>query len=280
MRFLDGVFADLRAGKNLEVYLTLVVALVLLILDIFGFASTEALAAGTLATLALLAFSTLKNREQMQRLAEAAEQGMSGRLGADDFFWDEDRLGQDDFKDADFIGVVGVTLSRTVRTHSLVFEDRLRDEAHVRFMVIDPESPAPLQAIRRSQGVPSQSFYKSLLQPTIENVCMLATSASSRGTVELGLLPYIPSFGLVLIDPDRPHGRIIVEVYQHKTPAFSPTFELRNTQQDARWYSFFREQFDLLWDSCGKRRAAGEAIKNFGPGSPSACPPPDETPRS
>ena len=98
MKLLRKIFRDLRQGENLEVYLSLVVALVLLILDVFGVASTEAIAAGTLATLALLAFSTLTNRQQTQKLARAAEQAVLGRSSADDFFGEESHLGEQDFE--------------------------------------------------------------------------------------------------------------------------------------------------------------------------------------
>ena len=44
LRFLEKVFQDIREGENLEIYLTLAVVLALLVLDVFGIASTEALA--------------------------------------------------------------------------------------------------------------------------------------------------------------------------------------------------------------------------------------------
>ena len=257
-KFLDKVFQDIREGQNLEVYLTLVVVLVLLLLDVFGVVSTEAVAAGTLATLALLAYSTLTNREQMQHLVDTsaaiqavAEQAISGKPKADDFFWREKRFLERDFAEASFIGIVGVTLSRTVRDYGDILESRLASDACIRFIMIDPASPAVRQAMLRSKGI-GESFYKDLLRPTIDRICNLADLAESSGTVELGLLPYAPSFGLILIDPHEPYGRVIVEVYQHRSSAFNPTFDL-NAQRDSRWYKFFLEQFDLLWESCEER---------------------------
>ena len=262
MKLLRKIFRDLRQGENLEVYLTLVVALALLILDVFGVASTEAIAAGTLATLALLAFSTLTNREQTQRLARAAEQAVLGRSSADDFFWEESHLGEQDFEGASFIGLVGITLSKTVARYESVFENRLASGAHIRVITIDPTTQAPQQAIDRSAGIVGQTFFVDLLKPTVDRLCSLANAAHPSTNLELGLLPFIPSFGLILIDPDQRDGRIIVEIYQHKSSALHPTFELR-PHLDERWYGFFKEQFDLLWKSCGDRRAAGQQIHQF-----------------
>lgn len=266
LQFLDKVLRDVREGENLEVYLTLVVVLVLLFLDVFGVVSTGAVAAGTLATLALLAYGTLNSREQMQHLVDTSmatqavvEQAVSGKPKADDFFWTGRRSLERDLIRARFIGIVGLTLSRTVRDYLDIFEKRLESGACIRFVVIDPASQAPQQAVLRSKGGVGDSFYADLVRTTVERICMLAGSDDSPGTVELGLLPYAPSFGLFLIDPHEPHGRIIVEIYQHKSLAFNPTFEL-DAQQDARWYKFFLEQFDLLWESCGDRRGTGHQI--------------------
>lgn len=266
LRFLEKVFQDVREGENLEVYLTLVVALVLLLLDVFDVVSSEALAAGTLATLGLLAYSVLTNREQMQRLVDSStttqtlvEQSLSGQPSADSFFWQERRPLDSDLRRARFVGVAGITLSRTVRDYLHIFEDRLKSGAHLQFIVIDPASFAPRQALLRSKGGVDDSFYVDLVRTTVARLCFLAEPEHGSGTLELGLLPYSPSFGLFLIDPDEPYGRIIVEVYQHKSLAFNPTFEL-DARRDSRWYRFFREQFDLLWESCGARRKAGSGI--------------------
>ena len=70
LSFFKRIYQDVLEGQNLEVYLTLLVALVLLILDVFGLVSPNIVAAGTLATLALLAYSTLNNRQQMHQVAE------------------------------------------------------------------------------------------------------------------------------------------------------------------------------------------------------------------
>jgi len=256
------VIQDIREGKNLEVYLTLVVALVLLLLDVFGVVSTEALAAGTLATLALLAFSVLQNREQMQNLSEIAEQAISGRPSADSFFWERQRRLDEYFEKADFIGAVGMTLSTTIAEYEQVFKERLALGAHVRIMTIDPSSPAPQQAIDRSADIVGTTFFTDLLRPTIDRLCSLADTTNTSAVLELGLLSFIPSFGLILVDPDKPHGRIIVEIYQHKSAGLHPTFEL-TPRRDKQWYRFFRNQFDLLWESCEGRTAAGRQIHRF-----------------
>jgi len=262
MKFLGKVFQDIREGQNLEIYLTLAVALALLILDVFGIVSAEAVAAGTLATLALLAFSTLTHRDQMARLTQVAEQAISGQPSADTFFWRRKLISESDFEEASFIGVAGITLSKTIAEYQHVFKTRPVSGAHIRVVTIDPGGDTPRQAVLRSEGVIEDDFFTHLLRPNIDRLCSLGGSTERHGTLELGLLPYVPCFGLILIDPDKRHGRVIVEIYQHKSSAFHPTFEL-NPRRDKRWYKFFREQFDLLWESCGEKRGTGQEIHRF-----------------
>jgi hypothetical protein len=262
IRFWEKVLQDLRDGRNLEIYLTLVVALALLVLDIFGIVTSEAVAAGILTTLVLLAFSTLTQREQMQDLMGVAEQALSGQPSAEEFFWKKNLLSESDFEEASFVGIAGITLNRTIGTYYDILKSRLISGAHIQIITIDPVSEAPQQAVYRSGDIFEDTFFTVLLHPTINRLSSLVGSAASSSTLELGLLPFIPSFGLTLLDPDKPHGRIIVEIYQHKSSAFHPTFEL-TPRRDKYWYTYFREQFDLLWESCGERKGSGGQIRQF-----------------
>ncbi|MBU1661603.1 MAG: hypothetical protein KKD28_09040, partial [Chloroflexi bacterium] len=48
---------------------------------------------------------------------------------------------------------------------------------------------------------------------------------------------------------DKPHGKIVVEIYHHRSVEPNATFTLK-ANQDIYWYVFFRNQFDWLWKSC------------------------------
>ncbi len=104
------------------------------------------------------------------------------------------------------------------------------------------------QAALRSYGDPTPSLYHNRLKPTVDLLCILASLPELKGTVELRLLPFPPSFGLVLIDPDQADGTIYVEVYPHRTLEQNPVFAL-DARRDSRWYQVFRRQFQVLWDS-------------------------------
>src|SRR5258708_40077144 len=66
--FLQSLYNDFRAGKNVDIYVSLVVGIILTILGIFSIVSFTILATGILATLTLLLFSTPNNRRDEERL--------------------------------------------------------------------------------------------------------------------------------------------------------------------------------------------------------------------
>ena len=101
----------------------------------------------------------------------------------------------------------------------------------------------------RSYGARPKEWWRDRIRQTEGHIEDIPNADNLRGSLKIGYLPYFPSFGMWLIDPDKPHGRIHVELYHHRTPEVNPKFFLYATE-DSYWYNFFRKQFDLLWESC------------------------------
>ena len=68
LKSLKRIWNDVRSGENLDVYLTITVALVLSILNILGVTLSDKLPAITLAVLALLAIASLVSRHRIEDL--------------------------------------------------------------------------------------------------------------------------------------------------------------------------------------------------------------------
>jgi len=126
---------------------------------------------------------------------------------------------------------------------------RLTAGAHIRIIISDPKDSILEEFTLRSQGVTGIDFWRARLQSTETLIDALAQTPGNRGKLEVGYLPYMPSFGFVMINPDQPYGYCFVELYHHKTTEPNPTFILR-ASDDPHWYQFFRKQYELLWNSC------------------------------
>jgi hypothetical protein len=241
---------DLRGGRNVELYLTVTLSLCIAILSVFDVVNIKVVGAATLAVLALLAASGVASRHQAGEIRGRLDQltaDISGDVPADRFLKPRMPALDDEMAAATEIGLVGVTLTRTVRDLLPTLDRRLRKGASIRVVVIDPEGSARADAVARSRGADKRDFYQPRLDSTIDLLRVLASAAPDESALELRVLPYVPTFGMCLVDPGEAHGRIHVEMYQHQTIEKNPSFSLR-ADRDNPWYQLFARQFETLWD--------------------------------
>ncbi|MGH2532373.1 MAG: hypothetical protein ACRDJW_08705 [Thermomicrobiales bacterium] len=214
--------------------------------------------------LGFLAFSGLWERHwTLRRIEDGVDETnemigrkLGGRVRPSDFFWGEsDRVSRDDIAHASHVYIVGMILNRTVRQYLAPFGDLLAAGADLRFVMLDYENDSLLNLLpARSYGNMPREWWKNQIQNTevhIENIptSRVPPDPAGAGSITIGYLPYLPSFGMWLLDPDTQHGQIVVEIYHHRSAEPNPTFRLR-ADQDPYWYSFFRTQFQLMWESC------------------------------
>jgi len=213
-----------------------------------------------LGVVGLLAVSGLWERNRrLHRIEKLSEESrnlalryLSRKVYATDFFLPERRLSVKDLSSANTIYFAGLVLARTSREFMYVLGQRLVAGATIRFLILDPESEEVLhQAVLRTFEAPLE-FWRDTLKTTEKVIEALAKTPNSKGKIEIGYLPYIPSFGLSLVDPDQAHGICFVELYQHRSAEPHPTFEVR-ASDDPHWFKFFQDQFEKMWESCRVR---------------------------
>jgi hypothetical protein len=248
-------WSDLTLGHNLEIYGTILLSLLLAVLGVFDVVRPGVVAAATLGTLALLTLSGLGNRHELEdlraslrSLTSAVSDAVHDDVPVDRFLAVKAPNLDDDLRAADDIRLVGVTLSRTVRDLVGTLDRRLRAGAVLRVVIIDPDSTAPIEALARTLGVTSAEYYRPRIASTMEILAALAAMPGTTGRIEVRLLPFVPAFGMYLVDPTTPDGRVYMEIYQHRSLEPNPCFGVRG-ERDGRWYRFFVNQFDTLWES-------------------------------
>ncbi len=210
-----------------------------------------------LAMLGLIAVTGLWDRNRrLHRIEELSEESrnltlryLSGKPRADDFFQTERQLSDQTFASASEIFFSGVTLTRTTREYMYILGQRLEAGAHVRIMIADPELDSVLQELELRDGDLTAEQYHTRLQAVEMVIDIIANTPDSTGTLEIGYLPNVPTFGLIFVDPDQPHGTCWVEIYHHRTTEPTANFELRPSD-DTFWYNFFRRQYEILWQTC------------------------------
>lgn len=222
-----------------------------------------ALATWIIAILGLLAVSGLwEKHRQLQiiqricnRTNEIVEKKLTGQVNAIDFFWTEERkISKQDFINAKEIYVVGMVLNRTIRDNLAIFGDKIAEGTNLKFILVDPKDDKLMKILPlRSYGRNNSEWWRSRIQQTIGHIEGIPNIEKPKGSLQIGYLPYFPSFGMWLIDPDQPNGLIVIEIYHHRSAVQNPTFLLK-ASEDSYWYSFFKTQYNLLWESCEQNK--------------------------
>lgn len=210
-----------------------------------------------LAVLGLLAVSGVWDRNRRlnrieknsEEARDLAERFLNRKIYAKDFLLTESKVSDRVLSSAHSITFVGKTLSRTTRDFFPILEKRLVAGADIRFAVIDPEADDVLEQAVVKGFDTTDDYWRQTILATETVIKAIAKTPKGKGRVEIGYLPYIPSFGLILIDQDQTHGRCFVEIYHHRSSAKNPTFEV-NAADDPHWYKYFSEQTEILWESC------------------------------
>lgn len=214
------------------------------------------LATWILAVLGLIAVSGLWDRNRrLHRIEKLSEESrdlvlrrLSGEVRASDFLLSEHQLSDETFSSANTIFLSGITLTRTTREYNHIFDQRLAAGARVRIIIVDPTVDSIVEEVAlRSRG--TIGSWRARLQAAEQAIHDIPKFGGGKGRLEIGYLPYTPSFGIVMIDPYEPHGFCFVELYHHEKHAPSPAFHLR-ASDDPFWYQFFREQYEILWARC------------------------------
>lgn len=78
MKLLQNIERDIRNGENLDIYLTLIVSLIVVLLDVFGIIDQSVISSTILACLALISGSLLSNRRSLSNTEEAIIQALQG----------------------------------------------------------------------------------------------------------------------------------------------------------------------------------------------------------
>jgi len=157
---------------------------------------------------------------------------------------------------ANRIDMCGVVLTSAINRQLSNLREQLNQGAKIRILVIDPNSPALVIAEARSEE-PSGSYYRSKLETTFQDLAYLhqiqaKMGRTAKGSFEVRLLPYTPSFGIYSFDTSSSTARLIVEVYPHITGwGETPVFDLM-PGRDGKWYDYFVKQFDFMWERAKK----------------------------
>lgn len=241
MSFLIRIWQDIRRGENIDLVVTVVVAIGLAILNIAGVAPASLIAPLTLAVLGLLSVATLGNRYRLEESLDTLNRSHAGLF--------QEKMPpsmESDLRNARELWLIGVTLNRTINTHYSVLEQKLARGDVVRVLLVHPDGHSPEMLERREYKARySVDRIRHLIRDSLDDLCNLQQRFSG---LDVRVIDYPLSYGGILINPNSDGGILYLEHYPFKVPGGSlPKFVLE--AKNGRWYTFFKAEIDTIWEN-------------------------------
>jgi hypothetical protein len=237
MSGFERIKSDFQQGKNLDIYVTIVIALVVSVLSFFEILPNSKVSSLLLAVLAILAFNALQTR--------VAVEGASFQQGRGPEFLDdfpaELRQHRESAKD---LYLIGVGLTRTIETSYTAFERSLKRGARIRVLLTDLSAdPAALDA----QSQPSRPSAEEIASEIKQSLGRLGKlKEATQGNLSVRTTRSALKFGLNFIDPSSSNATLYVQLYSYRLGGESrPIFVI--TQRHGEWLECFRHQAEALW---------------------------------
>jgi hypothetical protein len=256
MRILRLVWDDIKYGENIDLYITVAIAILLTIFSIlWPDQLSSRIESLTLTILALFAISLLVNRRKMEAIQRQNEIAMAEVLQK---FGQENKLAgvYSDSNDEDFVRHIRNLLKNAneVKIYSIAISvlwdpqafDLLKRAIEARrtratIIMADPNSPQIIQRLTEEE----ECYYPApkgadQIDSIFKNLKRLEESIGDANILSVKKFYHYPTFTLIIIDKD-----IFFYPYGYKTiGSVAPVLHLRDT--DSRQSRYFREQFDLL----------------------------------
>lgn len=233
---------DIRAGRNIESYVVVALAVVLAVLGLIDDVVPDSVKLSViLAALGLLVFHQTRPEEHKTTI--------------EDYLHNRAELGPfaERVRHTRRLWIYGPSATNILDGDNLDLIRRgiLSDpKGELRVIVQNPASAEAVRVLKR-QLDESVEFHHQDLPDEIDKTLRKFEAIKAwrtPGTFAFGMLDYSPGFSIVLFDPDRPTGVAVVELYGWRLQSTSERMSIEISQAASpRWFRYWVEQYEYMW---------------------------------
>lgn len=240
LNIIKVIWTDVAHGKKIDLYVTIVVAIVMSGLSLLDVVEQKLINSITLSVLCLLVISSLVIRHQLDDKL-TSNGTVSGIQFSNRFPNDFDER----IKNANSLFISGVSLTRTTITRYSEFEKKLSQGHSIKILLVNPKGHGCQMALKRHRANDSIDDFRHTIISSIKRLDNL--KKVSPGTLEIRLIDNPLGYGAYAVDVESATGVIYVEHYPFKTENGSiPRYSLSPNNKE--WFDFFKSELSLLWD--------------------------------
>lgn len=144
-------------------------------------------------------------------------------------------------KDARKVDIVGINLVGFITHYQGLIEEKAKSGCEFRFIVTNPALMSTIPVSRQT---------KENLEHAIK---LLEHMKRKSNRIKMGFLPFIPTYSLLIRDPDNAQGIIQVEIYSQVEIFGAVPMEYQRPNfvigRKEEWFDYFRNEFSRAWKS-------------------------------
>lgn len=241
MRFVQQFLYDLRGGKNYELYITVLGALVLTFLNVFGIFSEQWTLKIAIGLFALVAYSLLGNRHKLSMLIDRTPPFNDKIV---ERFPKEYR---ENLRKSKELWLIGVNHTDIITNEYAMLKEKIEDGDHLRVLLANPDGVTPAMTAMRFSGTMDVEFERSRIRASLQRFCELKEIAPDN--LEIKTIDYLFSYGGTLVDPEKPGAIAYIKRYTYRTTGGSRKPKFVHKRGDSAWFDLILDEVRELWDT-------------------------------
>jgi hypothetical protein len=252
-RHVSEIWNEIRSGKNIDVYLTLAVCAIIVVLGVLGITSLAVISSAILATLILLAANALGDRRARERLEGTLSnlRNAEEALCATRFFsgWDNARF-QKRLMTAKELSLIAVSNYEIITEHAEDIKAFLIRGGKLRCILVDPDGLAIRMEADRGFGAERKPEYCSMqVKMSLQRMGELLDMTSDKGAVQVKLVDHLPSLKMTILDHSAADGLAFVTLENGFAQPYSqrPSFVVCK-EFDSKWFNYYQQHFENIWE--------------------------------
>ncbi len=254
--FFQEILVDIRAGKNIDVYVAIAINAILAIVSLLGLLSLPILGAALLASLSWLTLNVLiARRDNVQQTSSIIDrlETTNKIVRAADFFSENYVYNSDTFqaafRSARTLDVIGMGQGRMITAYGGQIRRILAEGGTVQFILGDPEGTGTEMAVKRGSTRQRVSRVRQEHWGAAERLNSYCKDPNCSGQLVIKfvdqLMPYT-LYGFDLSEPRKAKIFVWITVFQESSET-RPGF-LLTSLQDPHWFTYFKKQFETMWN--------------------------------
>jgi len=237
---------DIKSGNNLDLYLTVVIAVIIAFLGAFSIAKQEIISSAILATLAILAFGSIQDRRERVIIRSALKEGSADSFFRKHSFSELEKL-IETVKNSKSAFFWGIHFRKTVDNWNSDLQQALRNGTYLRFLLVKPESSAVAMSLLRYNLDSTQDNINHDIESVLRKLAYIGISSNAIDRIEVRVIDFMPPYTMISINPLSSNGKMYVLLSSIRTPTRqTPSFQI-SAEKDKSYFDFFVDQFEKAW---------------------------------